>query len=71
MPGSRQGIHTLTTDGINFLTEEKDIDAELSKYWAKVFGPPNLKEGAKAQWKGGWTNWEATANFSGHPRMGR
>ena len=48
MPGSRQGIHTLSVDGINFLTEEEDIDKALAKYWQDVFGPPTLSEGAQA-----------------------
>ena len=39
MPGSRQGIHTLTTDGVNFLTDEKEIERELANYWEKSVRP--------------------------------
>ena len=55
MPGSRQGIHTLTKDGENFLTEESEIDAALAEYWEKVFGPPKLQENAKDTLSG-WLN---------------
>eukprot|EP00974_Lingulodinium_polyedra_P042789 4107912-Lingulodinium_polyedra.AAC.1 len=41
-----QGIHTLTVDGVNFLTEEAEIDRALAEYWEKVFGPPTLGQGA-------------------------
>ena len=43
MPGARQGIHTLTADGVNFLTDEGEIDTLLTEYWSNIFGPPTSR----------------------------
>ena len=41
IPGNRAGIHVLAV-GNNLITEEKNIDEHLAKYWGNIFKDPQL-----------------------------